>query len=223
MYIRTINSFLSWLKDEGHTAEQLRIKLLPCPKNAPEPFSDQDIRRILSFRPSGFTEFRLWTLIQVLVDTGIRIEEALTCRRTDVDLDNLLLTVMGKGRKVRKVPFSVDVRKTLFRYQQLLTKRALRGEYLFCTSSGARLSYRNTHRDILTLCKRLGIAGPRISPHTFRHYFAVSYIKNGGDLYSLSRILGHNAVSTTAIYLRSMNVEEVARLHSQFSPLARLA
>jgi hypothetical protein len=72
MYARTINSYLSWLHEEGHLAEHLRIKLLP---NHPKPlktFSDVDIRKILNFKPNGRIQTRTWTLVVLLFDTGIR-------------------------------------------------------------------------------------------------------------------------------------------------------
>lgn len=222
MYIRTVNSFLSWLKDEGHITEPLRIKLLPCAKTAPAPFADQDIRLIMGFRPKKFTEFRLWTLIQTLIDTGVRIDEALTLKTENVRLDDCVFEVVGKGSKKRIVPFSQELRKALFRFTQLKAKRAIPSRLLFCTRDGLQLSYRNTHRDILTLCTSLGITGPRISPHTFRHYFAVSYIRNGGDIYRLSRILGHESVSTSQIYLRSMGIDALCENHSSFSQLHKM-
>ncbi len=223
MYIRTVNSFLSWLKEEGHIAEPLRVKLLPCSKTPPAPFADRDIRLILTFRPKRFTEFRLWTLIQLLIDTGVRIDEALTLRTENVRLDDCVFEVLGKGSKRRLVPFSLELRKTLYRFMQLKAKRAIRPDLLFCTFDGFQLSYRNTHRDILTLCTSLGISGPRISPHTFRHYFAVSFMRSGGDIYSLSRILGHESINTTAIYLRSMGIDGLRESRARFSPLSPIA
>ena len=73
------------------------------------------------------------------------------------------------------------------------------------------------------MCDCIGIRGEHVHPHSFRHYFAVSYIRNGGDIYRLSRILRHTQISTTQLYLRSMGVEHLLEGHSQFSPLARMA
>jgi site-specific recombinase XerD len=92
MYARTINSYLTWLHEEGHHPERLRIKLLPNPPNPPNPlktFSDADIRRVLNFRPKGRTQTRTWTLLVLLFDTGVRIDEALGLEREKVDLDGL--------------------------------------------------------------------------------------------------------------------------------------
>jgi integrase/recombinase XerD len=222
MYLRTINSFLSWLHEEGRIETKLRIKLLHQPRNPPAVFTDADVRLIVGYKPTSFSSLRLWTLINVLIDTGVRIDEALGLRVVDCDLENLFLTVLGKGSKERKVPVSLALRKVLWRYVQVRERRHVPGAYLFGTRTGNRLSYRNVHRDLVALCGRLGIQGPRVSPHTFRHYFAVSYIRNGGDLYRLSRILGHTSVKTTEIYLRSMGFDALADRHQQLSPLNRL-
>ena len=218
MYIRTVNSFLSWLHEEGHVGQHLRIKLLPNPNRALETFSNADVRLILAFRPKSAFQLRTWTLVLLLTDTGIRIDEALGLERSKVDLDALTITVLGKGNKERVVPISQEFRKHLFRH---LSKTE--GRYAFCSRTGHRLLYRNTYRDIKAVCRLIGIEGKRVHPHSFRHYFAVSYIRNGGDIYRLSRILGHTSISTTQLYLRSMGVEHLLEGHSRHSPLAVLA
>jgi integrase/recombinase XerD len=218
MYARTINSYLTWLHEEGYLQERLRVKLLPNPAKPLTTFSDADVRRILAFRPKGRTQTRTWTLIVILFDIGVRIDEALGLEREKVDLDGLTLTVTGKGHRQRIVPISIQGRKALYR---LMAKTASDSTYVFRTASGQRLSYRNAYRDIKTLCHNAGVIGPYVHPHNIRHFFAVTYIRRGGDLYRLSRILGHSSINTTAIYLRSMGIEHLQEGHGRFSPLAR--
>jgi site-specific recombinase XerD len=217
MYIRTVNSYLSWLLEEGHIPQKLRIKLLPDPKRPLTTFSNAEVRLLLAYKPKGTYHTRTWTLILCLMDTGIRIDEALGLERSKVNLDALNITVLGKGNKERIVPISLEFRKHLFRWLQ-----KTEGRYVFGARTGTRLTYRNSYRDIKNLCKRIGIEGEHVHPHSCRHYFAVNYIRNGGDIYRLSRILGHTSISTTQLYLRSMGVEHLLEAHSQFSPLAKL-
>lgn len=222
MYLRTINSFLSWLASEGYSKDQLRLKLLPNPSKPLKGFSDNEIRSLLSFRPSGFIGLRTYSLLKCLIDTGIRIEEALTILKRNVDLDNLLITVKGKGNKERKVPISIELRKQLFQYSTKAKSVNVRdSEWFFSTRSGHRLSYRNSYRDLKALCAKAGVSGEHVHPHALRHCFAVTYIRRGGDIYRLSRILGHTSISTTQIYLRSMGIEQIAENHSSLSPLSR--
>lgn len=220
MYIRTINSFLSWLKEEQHIPQEIRLKLLPNPQKPLRGFQDNEIRSLLSFRPKGHYELRTWTCIVLLLDTGCRIDELLTLHITEVNLDNLVIVVKGKGNKTRHVPISLECRKSLFRYLQSKKLTGTNG-YLFRTSSGLHLSYRNTYRDIKNLCAKAGVVGSHVHPHAFRHCFAVTYVRRGGDLYRLSRILGHTSIATTQLYLRSMGIEQIGENHSSLSPLSR--
>jgi integrase/recombinase XerD len=221
VYLRTMNSFLTWLHEEGHHPVRLRCKLMRKSEKLLMPFSNADIRVLLAYRPKGFYDLRCWTIINLLVDTGCRIDEILKLRTDGVDLDGLVFTVMGKGSRPRRVPFSPELRKVIFRYMQA-RQDEIRGGYLFGTRTGLPFSYQNFYRHMRALCKRLKIQGPRVSPHSLRHFFAVSYIRNGGNIYNLSRILGHTSVKTTEIYLRTMGVEDIGAEHGRFSPLARL-
>lgn len=218
MYIRTVNSYLTWLHEEGVLPAPLKIKLLPDPKKPLRTFSNAEIRLILNFKPKGPFQVRSHALMLCLADTGIRIDEILGLERAKVNLDDFNITVLGKGNKERIVPISLEGRKNLYR-----TMSKTSGRFVFATHLGHRLTYRNTYRDIKNVCKLIGIEGEHVHPHSFRHYFAVSYIRNGGDIYRLSRILGHTQISTTQLYLRSMGVEHLLEGHSQFSPLAKLA
>jgi site-specific recombinase XerD len=215
LHCRAVNAFLSWAHEEGHTPERLRVKLL---RNAPRPIdllTDADVSRLLAFRPKSVNQRRAWTLTMVLLDTGLRISEVLGLERANVNLDDCVLRVLGKGHKERLVPFSVEARKHLFRWMR---QAGLPGRYVFGVRTGGRMTYRNAHRDIAAVCSQLGIRAA-VNPHAFRHAFAVNYVRAGGDIYRLSRILGHSSLATTQIYLRSMGIEHLKEGHH--SPLSR--
>jgi len=144
MYIRTVNSYLTWLHEEGHTPTRLRVKLLRAPLKVPTLLSFADIRTILAYRPTTLGEHRTKTLILLLLDTGLRIGEALRLERRRVDLDNLLFVVLGKGSKERPVPFSRDLRAALFRW----IRRTPAATLLFETRTGLPLVARNAYRSI---------------------------------------------------------------------------
>lgn len=223
-HIRTVNSFLSWLHDEGYLPQPLHIPLLPKPRSAPRLLTRLEVWRILSKRPVAPGRVRSWALLAFLVDTGARIEEALLLQRDDLDLDLLHARLTGgKGGHQRIVPISPEGRKILFRWLQEREKAGFDGPYVFAAGDGGHLSYRNAYRDIKQLAALHGVSGPHVHPHAFRSYFAVSYLQNGGDLFTLSRILGHTSVATTQIYLKSMGVEQIGEVHLRVSPLANLA
>jgi integrase/recombinase XerD len=215
MYARTINSYLSWLHAEGHTAERLRIKLLPNPPKPLRALSDAEIRRLVMFRPHNRIARRTWTIIVTLLDTGLRIDEVLGLERRNVDLHSLVLRVCGKGNRERLVPISLECRRRLY----LWLKTTASSSLAFSTRTGRRLTARNVYRDIKAVCQRAGVSGAHVHPHAFRHCFAVMYVRNGGDIYRLSRILGHASISTTQIYLRSMGIDVISEGHDRLTPL----
>lgn len=209
VHIRATNSFLTWLHEEGHLTTKLRLKLLPTHLKIPHIPSDNDLKRVLRLRTTRPGRLRARALVLLLADTGLRITEAIELPWKDVNLDDLMLTIHGKGGRWRQVPISETGRKALW---------PLRDKRL----PFAPLNYRNAYRDIKGICGSAGVSGSQVRPHAFRHYFAVGYIRNGGDIYRLSRILGHSSISTTQIYLRSLGVEAVREAHTAFSPLSRL-
>jgi integrase len=97
----------------------------------------------------------------------------------------LILKVLGKGRKERLVPFSPELRKRLFRYDQLKAKRDIRSDLAFAGFGGARWEKRNSSTLLYLLQDKLGL--PRFGWHRLRHTFATNYLQ-GGDIVRLSMI-----------------------------------
>jgi site-specific recombinase XerD len=216
VYARAINSFLSWLHENEHTAEHFKIKQLREEKRIIQTFKDEHIRAILTFKPKGFYQWRLYTLLCLLIDTGIRIEEALTLRRSKIDFENLLITVMGKGNKERTIPMSVELRKVLCRW---LNKN--NHELVFSTKQGARLGYDNVRRDFRALAEKLGIEGVRVSPHTLRHTFARNYVRSGGNLFYLMKTLGHTTLTMSKRYVE-LDEQDLKEMHTRVSIMNRM-
>jgi site-specific recombinase XerD len=209
--LRSINSFLTWLHEGEHLAERHRLKTLKAERKVITTFSDVELKKITNFKPQGINQKRAWTLVMLLLDTGLRIEELLALERSKARLDDLILTVMGKGSKERMAPISPEGRKVLYRQMQSRS-----GKFVFETRNGLRVTYRNAYRDIKVLMDQIGVQGSS-HPHSFRHAFAVNYIRKGGDIYRLSRILGHTSITTTQLYLRSLDIEHLRESHT--SPL----
>lgn len=212
MYIRAMNAFCSWLKEQGDVSEHIVLKQLKYHLKPVTVFSPTEIKTLLANKPKRFTYLRTWIMIALMLDTGCRIDEVLGLEVSSVDLDNLLITVHGKGSKVRRIPFSVEMRKHLFRYLQ-----KHEGRFVFSTRSGTRVSYRNAYRNIKLCFKTIGIEGEHVHPHNLRHSFACNFVKRGGSIFMLSRILGHSSVTTTQGYLRGLQVEDL----THHSPLGQ--
>ena len=113
-YCRAINAYLKWLHDEGYSTDLLRSPPLKTEKKILATFTRSQVDSFLRFRPKTFSGFRLHALVALLLDTGLRIEEALILQRDQIDLENLLVRVKGKGEKHRIVPILFELRKALF-------------------------------------------------------------------------------------------------------------
>lgn len=207
--IRAVNAYLRW---SGSTLKVSRLKedqrVLPT-------YSVDDIQKIANWKPSGSCPARLQCLVLVLADTGCRLGEALGLKWSDVDFDNLLLTLHGKGGKDRKVPFSFELRKFVWKFRQ----RSAFG-LVFATRSGRRLGNRVVLRDMKLLCSRLGIVVPERSLHAIRHTFALNYLRKGGSVFHLQKVLGHSSLEMTRRYA-SLTTEDLQKTHPLVSPLRR--
>ncbi|MFP5260884.1 MAG: tyrosine-type recombinase/integrase [Blastocatellia bacterium] len=221
-YIRGMNSFLSWLFDKGHTPEKLWVKQLSTERKGKPTYSEQHLKVILSWKPSTWTQWRLYAILCTLIDTGVRIDEVLTLQRPKIDYDNMLITPRGKGNKERIVPISPELRKILYSW---LKKHEF--QLVFPSRDGVKLKHRNTFREYQNLCRRLGLESRGF--HAFRHTFAYQYAKTiallTGDarngIMHLQKQLGHTSLSTTRIYV-DIQTEDLQQIHLKTSILSRL-
>lgn len=219
--IRAVNSYLHWSasteKKCGPGCAHLRIPQLKEPQFLPPTFTTAQVTLLVNWKPKGFYQRRLHLLVLFLLDSGCRITEALTLRVPDLDLDNLLVTLDGKGRKQRVVPFSLELRKVLFRY---VTEHCKADALLLATENGTQLGRRDALRDVKRLCRRLGFSPPPRTLHSFRHTFGLNYIRRGGNVFALQRILGHSSLEMTRRYV-SLNTEDLQAVHERVSLLSR--
>jgi integrase/recombinase XerD len=210
--IQAINCYLKW------SGSALKIRPLKTPELVLPTFTASQISLLVNWRPQNFYERRLHLLVLVLLDTGCRISEALTLHVRDVDLDNLLVTLDGKGRKQRVVPFSFELRKNLYRF---IADHNRRPDLLLLASRNeTRLGRRVMLRDVKLLCKRLGFDPPARTIHAFRHTFAVNYLRKGGSVFHLQKVLGHSTLEMTRRYANLMT-EDLQAVHERVSLLSR--
>ncbi len=159
-YLRCINAYLRWLHLE-HKHELLKIPRLKEEVRVLATLSPDQVQRIIRFKAIGANLSRAHTFCLLVLDTGLRSAEALSLRWEKVDLENLVLTVLGKGGRHRVIPISFECRKVLFRWKQHKCF-----ELVFSTRNGTSPTQRNLQRDIKALAQKAGIKGVRASPHT---------------------------------------------------------
>jgi integrase/recombinase XerD len=218
-WIRALNAICRWLHDEGELPTPVKLRPQRLEKRIIRTHDQVSLKAMLGVRPKTFAHWRVYALVSTILDTGCRIEEVLGASVRDFDFDNLLLTVTGKGRKERRVPFSTELRKVLFRFGQFKERSGVASHLMFPAREGGRWEQRNALRSYYCLLKRLRL--PQSGFHLLRHTFATQYLRNGGDVVRLSIILGHTEVSTTMKYLHLLT-EDLQRPHQSLSILNRL-
>jgi integrase/recombinase XerD len=236
-WLKALNTFFGWLHERGDLATKIRLKPLKVEKRLVPTINADAIRAIVTYKPptwitvnkkhvngprKGQKAFALWrvhALACTLLDTGCRIDELLTALTTSFEQDDLLLTVIGKGDKQRRVPFSTELRRVLFRYLQTRERLGITDPLMFPSDGGGEWNQRNALRSFYLFQKRLGL--PRVGFHRLRHTFATEYLRNGGDVVRLSRTLGHTQITTTRRYVQ-MLTGDLQVAHVRCSPLARV-
>ena len=216
--IRAVNSFLHWNSGAAGrccaACPHLKVPRLKEEQRALPTFAVEAVQKIVKWKPKGFFETRLHVLVMLLADTGCRIGEAITLAWADVDFDNLLLKLHGKGAKDRLVPFSFELRRHLYRWKKL-NKWGL----VFPTRNGQPLGRRTQLRDLKALCTRLGIVAPARTLHSLRHSFSVNYLRRGGSVFHLQKVLGHSSLEMTRRYA-NLNTQDIQAVHERVSMLA---
>ncbi|ABO48918.1 phage integrase family protein [Desulforamulus reducens MI-1] len=226
-YIRSVKIMFNYLFEDEYIEKNpfAKVKQIKTDKVIIETFEVEEVKRMLNqFNKKVYTEFRDALLIQILYDTGIRISEAINLKISDIDTDKNMFKVFGKGHKERMVPFGRSIKREILKYLPKRNKevdKELDEGYLFSTRNGTALTIRNVHRKIVEVGTKAKIKGKRLSAHTFRHTFAKTYLVNGGNLFSLQTIMGHNDLSTTRKYVHLLT-EDIQKQHRQFSPLDNL-
>jgi integrase/recombinase XerD len=144
-YSRAANAFLRWLREEGHARAEVKIPHLKEVQKVIATLTAAQIERLLAYRPTLLNNARAWTVAMLALDCGLRLNEALSLQRSDLDFDNLLIHIRdGKGGKERIVPISLAMRKVLYKYVQKHT--SVTG-LVFYAGDGLPLNQNNIRRD----------------------------------------------------------------------------
>lgn len=206
--LRSINAYLKW------SGSSLKVQKLKEPKLVLTVFSKADIQRFAAWKTRTVCERRLQTLVLMLADVGARITELLTLKWQEVDLDNLLVKLTGKGDKQRIIPFSLEMRRRLY-----LLKKQSKYDLVFPTRDGRLWKRTNVYRDVKRLCSELGIRlNPRLL-HSFRHSAATHFLRAGGSIALLCQVLGHESITTTMRYAH-LATEDLSKIHERVSLLS---
>lgn len=225
-YIRSVKRLFNWLTEEGllaaNPAQRLRVQV-PTRRN-PKAIDMADFVRLLEVTAGDdANQVRDRAILLMLGDTAARAGGLCSLRVGDIDLEGMAATLTEKGKKTRAVPFSELTRDAVALW--LAVRPACDGDWLFITmgkrSYGEGLQPDGLKEILRRLKKRSGVTG-RVNPHSIRHAFAREWILDGGDLATLSRVMGHCDPAVTARYYAVFSDQELAVFHRRHSFVARM-
>jgi integrase/recombinase XerD len=224
--LRALQAFWSWLARESFIKENPfdRLRIPKPPKKIIPVFTEEQLRQLLAaIEMTSATGYRDYAIILTLLDTGVRCGELIGLRLTDINLESRLLKVWGKGSKERLVPIGAKVQKALWKYLARYRPDPATPRYdnIFLTLTGHPLTKDRLEAIVERYGEKAGISGVRVSPHTFRHTMAVTFLRSGGDVFSLQRILGHSQLEVLRGYI-NLAQADISRVHQRHSPADNL-
>jgi len=223
-HVRALKAFSSWLYADGYTEENVlsNLKMPKAPVKLMEPLTPDEISRVIgSIDRNTLTGARNYAMLVTLLDTGLRASELANIALGNLDLTDGFIKAMGKGSKERIVPVGKFVRMTLWNYIERIRPRygVSDNNYLFLALGGKPILVNTVKLLFSRLAKVSGVK--RLHAHLCRHTFAINYLMNGGDIFSLREILGHTTLEMVNHYLRFTSSQITAQ-HHKYSPMDRL-
>jgi site-specific recombinase XerD len=197
---------------QPYTHNEVKAMLSSVDKSAPYSRPGQRI-----CQHSNPTAPRNRAIIYLLLDTGIRASELCGLHVRDLDMKTKTLIVMGKGSRERMIPFSDMTGKILWRYLAERKTDCVDMPLFPSSSTGLDLDARDLYHIIARIAARAGVQDAH--PHRFRHTFAIQFLRNHGDIYTLQRILGHTTLDMVRRYL-AIAQTDIEAAHRLASPVA---
>lgn len=227
--LATIKVFFQYLVDEEFIDENdnpmKRIKNLKEEKTVIVTFNDDEVARIINdVKEETYSNVRDKLILIFFFDTGIRVSELCSIKVSDIASRHIL--IHGKGSKQRLVYISKLMRRYMRKYEQMKQERFKHKEqteiedYYFLEQYAKGMHRSRINKILKEHCENVGVRKEiRCSPHDCRHYFAQKQLRNGIDIYSLSRLMGHFDTQITAKYLRGLEQEDILNIGRMHSPL----
>lgn len=218
-YTRTLKSFFSWCNTEGYT--EVNITLYKAEETVKNTYTDAELKRLLkrpNMRTCGFTEYRNWVIVNLLLNSGCRAATVRNIQIQDVNLSAATITYRHtKNGSIQIVPLCSNMVSVLREYMRIRDGGS--AEYLFPNENGQQLTESGLRQAIEKYNLSRGVE--KTSIHLFRHSYAERYLKNGGNAFNLQKILGHSTLAMTKHYCKIYDADLV-KGYDNFSPLATL-
>lgn len=223
-FLSALSTFQRFLASKRGGKQYLfKLPRMKYSTSLPHFISQKEAGRLLEVKAgrsssSDYSVWRDYLITALLYATGIRREELSKIKLSDIDSHSGLVSVTGKGNKIRLVPLGEQTAKELHEYlnhrEQFLGAKDKITDRLFLNRYGDSLSIRSVDRIVGKFGRQ---RGQSITPHTLRHTFATHLLENGADLMLIKEILGHASLSTTQKYTH-VTAESMKRVYKAAHP-----
>lgn len=195
-------------------------KALKTPQSLSIPFSEDEMEHLdehWASQDTGFSGLRNRLIVESLYATGMRRAELINLKTVDLDMEQGVLKILGKGKKERLVPM-IGTLVNLFKEYLLLKKLQFEHPslFLFTTDKGEKLYPEFVYRLVNSYLKEVSVKQKK-SPHMLRHTFATHLLNRGADLNTVKELLGHSSLAATQVYTHS-SIEELKSVYKASHP-----
>lgn len=224
--ISSLRSFYKFLLRNGIYDKNpfVEVNLKKNPNRLPRMIYKKELREIFNTAKNSndpYLKFRDYLLLEMLYDTGMRVSECTNLRFKDINFDNRIIKVIGKGKKERYLPFGNYLIQALNNYDNrcriiIMNKFNKHHDYVFINHYGDAITPRGVEYVIDSILSRTSL-NLHVHPHMLRHTFATEMLNNGADLRTVQELLGHSSLSTTQIYTHVSN-EHLLKDYNKYFP-----
>ena len=217
-YLRDFITTVHFLMNEGFIPH-FKMQSIKVDKNHIETYNEHELRLLLkkpNLKKCSFTEYQCWVMTNFLFSTAVRQRSLMNIKVKDIDFDNNVVYVnVTKNRKTLIVPLNQTMVNILIEYLKYRQHKSDE-DYLFCNVFGQQLVKSTCYHKLYEYNKKRGVETTGI--HRYRHTFAKQWILNGGNVVSLSKLLGHSSLDITQNYINLL-VSDVAKQVDEFNVL----
>jgi integrase/recombinase XerC len=221
--LSALRTFFNYLIREGELKRNPALEVqAPKPgKRLPKVLDTDQMAKLLAFRTDDSISVRDKAIMELLYSSGLRLAELAALNvATDLDLNDQLVRVVGKGSKTRIVPVGRYAVAALTGWLQERAAVATAGEpALFVGRNGKRLGMRAIQLRVAQWATSQGLE-MHVHPHMFRHSFASHLLESSQDLRGVQELLGHANLSTTQVYTH-LDFQHLAKIYDAAHPRAR--
>lgn len=219
-YLRDIRTFLNWGAREGYI-DRLEIKLVKGQQAVKETYTEEELQILLKKPLSdNYCEWRSWAIINWILSTGNREKTVCNIRMKDIDFQaREIVLAATKNKKSQIIPMSTELLFVIRQFVRDFRSDAEPEDYLFCNVAGEYLTENALRLAISDYNRGRGVN--RTGIHALRHTFAKYWIKNGGDVFRLQKMLGHSSLEMTRRYV-NMFTSDLAEGFDDVNPLDRM-